>query len=73
MSIKKKYSRKEILEKGVRYAGLALLGGVAGVLGAKALLKDKSCREYSRCESCKDTTNCSLATKKQFTNKWKNK
>lgn len=73
MSLKKKYSRKEIIEKGLRYTGVALLGGVAGVLMTKNLLKDKSCREYNRCASCKDTSNCSLVTKEQFANKWKNK
>ncbi len=71
MNLKNKYSRRELLEKSLRYAGLALLGGVTGILTAKNIFGGTACRAYSRCAACKDASNCSLAAKGSFNSKWK--
>ncbi len=70
MDSKRKYSRKDIIEKALRVGGLAALTGLAGYLGVKNILNNKACRDYSRCETCRDTSNCSLVTKEEVKSKW---
>ena len=65
-----KITRKELLEKTLRYAGAAALAGLAGGLIFKGLSAGKLCRDYSRCEACRDTSNCSLAKKDGLGTKW---
>ncbi|OGF44388.1 MAG: hypothetical protein A2231_04925 [Candidatus Firestonebacteria bacterium RIFOXYA2_FULL_40_8] len=73
MKKEKKITRKELLEKAVRYTFAGILASVAGFLTIKSLFADKTCRDFDRCIACKDKSNCSLVTKTEITSKWKNK
>lgn len=64
-------SRKELLERAARYSFLGVLGSLAGYLALKNIFKTEKCRKYDSCETCKDSSNCSLATKEEFKKKWK--
>ena len=73
MKKEKKITRKELLEKAVRYTFAGALVSVAGFLSVKTLFADKTCRTYDRCVACKDKSNCSLVTKAELGKKWKAK
>jgi hypothetical protein len=68
-----KVTRKELIERAVRYSFAGILASVAGLLTFRSLFADKSCREYDRCAGCRDKSNCSLVTKAEFGKKWKAK
>jgi len=68
-----KITRKELIERAVRYTFAGIIASLAGFLTIKSIFSDKTCRDYDRCLSCKDKSNCSLVTKTELTKKWKNK
>jgi len=70
---KEKISRKELLEKALRYSFAGVLASLAGFLTLKSIFGAKTCRTYDRCLECRDKSNCSLVSKEQLTNKWRNK
>ncbi|MFH1074813.1 MAG: hypothetical protein V1752_06980 [Candidatus Firestonebacteria bacterium] len=68
-----KITRKELLEKILRYSFAGVLASLAGFLTIKSIFGGKSCRDYDRCLSCKDKSSCSLVSEKQIKIKWKGK